>query len=136
MMSRDGRHCATKIRSGGFTLIEILVALAVLAIAMSAVIAATGRYADNAAYLREKTLATWVARNRLGEFLLAPTWPDTGHSDGDTRMGHRRWWWRAQVSQTQDPQLRRIDVEVRASKDGSPVASLSGFTGPHPRPAD
>src|SRR5699024_2361366 len=131
---RGRRSCSRGTRTAGFTLIEILVALAVLAIALGAVIAAAGRYADNAAYLREKTLATWVARNRLAQFMLAPSWPDTGHSGGDARMGEKRWWWRAEVSQTPDPMLRRIDVEVRSSKDGSPVTSLSGFAGPHPTP--
>src|SRR5699024_10415566 len=99
----EARSCSRGTRTAGFTLIEILVALAVLAIALGAVIAAAGRYADNAAYLREKTLATWVARNRLAQFMLAPSWPDTGHSDGDARMGEKRWWWRADVSQTPDP---------------------------------
>lgn len=97
---------------------------------MGAIISATARYADNAAYLREKTVATWVARNRLAELLLAPAWPDTGESDGDTRMGNQHWFWHAQVSNTPDSRLRRIDVEVRATEKGAPVASLSGFMTP------
>ena len=55
-------------RIAGFTLIEMLVAVAVLAIAMAAILGGMARYADNAGHLRERTLGLWVAHNRLVEF--------------------------------------------------------------------
>lgn len=111
----------------GFTLIEVLVAVAVLAIAMGAIIGAVSRYADNAGYLREKSVALWVAHNRLARFTLAADWPPTGEQNGQTRMAGRTWYWHARTRNTQDPALRRIDVKVAAKKDGATVASLTGF---------
>lgn len=113
--------------SRGFTLLEILVAVAVLAIAMSAILAGMARYADNAGYLRAKTLAMWVAHNRLTEIELEPAWPAVGKSDGDVKMGGVEWHWNAEVSSTQDPNLRRIDIRVQAPGRGGDAATLSSF---------
>lgn len=113
--------------AAGFTLIEILAAVAVLAIALSAILAGMARYADNAAYLKEKTLAMWVAHNRLTELELAPAWPATGKSDGDVEMAGIQWKWRVEVKTTPDERLRRVDVSVqRPGRDGD-LARLSGF---------
>jgi general secretion pathway protein I len=112
----------------GFTLVEVLVAVAVLAIAMAAVIGAMARQADNAGYLKQKTLALWVAHNRLAEVQLQPEVPGTGRSDGKVEMGGFEWQWEAVVRATEDPRLRRIDIVVRRPEDrkGS-LAQLSGF---------
>lgn len=112
----------------GFTLVEVLVAVAVLAIAMAAVISAMARQADNAGYLKQKTLAMWVAHNRLTEIQLQAQVPSTGRSDGKAQMGGLEWEWEAAVRATEDPRLRRIDIVVRRPEDrqGS-LAQLSGF---------
>lgn len=126
-MSATQRTERQPFRQRGFTLIEVLVAVAVLAIAMGAIIGAVSRYADNAGYLREKSVAGWVAHNRLARFTLAPHWPATGEQNGHTRMAGRTWYWHAKTQATQDPALRRIDVTVSANKGGATVASLTGF---------
>jgi general secretion pathway protein I len=115
-------------RARGFTLVEVLVAVAVLAIAMGAVISAMARQADNAGYLKQKTLALWVAHNRLTEIQLQSEPPSTGRSDGEADMGGFKWRWEAVVVKTEDPRLRRIDILVRRPDDreGS-LAQLSGF---------
>jgi general secretion pathway protein I len=113
----------------GFTLIEILVAVAVLAIALSAIISGMARYADNASYLKEKTLALWVAHNRLTEIELAPTWPDTGKSDGTVDYAGLSWKWVVEVKTTSDDHLRRVDISVqRPDREGS-LIQLSSFIG-------
>lgn len=120
-------------RARGFTLIEVLVAVAILAVTLSTFIVAGGRYADNARYLRDRTLALWVARNQMVEYYLDETWPDTGTEDGDANMGDREWEWEAEISQTPDPAVRRIDIHVfrvnpvteEPTEDA--VANLSGF---------
>jgi len=113
----------------GFTLLEVLVALAVLAIAMGAVIKATGDYTGNHVWLRDRTLATWVARNVLVQAQIENAWPNVGELKGTQEMGRREWRWLARVSQTDEAQLRRLDVEVYLldAEDDAPVSVLSGF---------
>lgn len=111
----------------GFTLIEIVVALAVLATAMGAIISGMARYADNASYLREKTFALWVAHNRLTEIELEPKWPEIGESDGDVEMGGATWRWFVTVSESPDPNVRRIDIRVQVEGRDGDAAALSGF---------
>ena len=115
--------------SRGFTLIEILAAVAVLAIALAAILAGMARYADNASYIRQKTIALWVAHNRLSEIKMATGWPDTGTSNGKTEMAGQSWKWTETVQTTADDQLRRIDVTVQLDGSEATLAALSGFVG-------
>ena len=115
--------------SRGFTLIEILIALTVLAVAMGAIIKAASDYTIGLSHLRDRTMANWVARNVLNEFQLSNDWPRVGQSKGDMEMGHYEWRWLANISQTDEPELRRLDVEVLSPDENSdsPVTVLSGF---------
>lgn len=113
----------------GFTLLEVLVALAVLALALAAAVSAGAAYVGNQAYLQERTLAHWVARNALIELQLEYPWPGTGKREDDARMADRDWHWRATIDETPEEDMRRVDVEVwLGEKDaGEPLAGLSGF---------
>jgi general secretion pathway protein I len=113
--------------TGGFTLIEVIVAVAVLAFAMGALITGMARYADNAAYLREKTVALWVAHNRLTEIDLEPVWPTVGKSDGDAEEAGIKWRWFVEVADTPDPEVRRINIRVQAQGREGDSAALSSF---------
>lgn len=121
----------------GFTLLEVLVAMAVLAIALSAIVVNGGRFASNASSLRDKSLALWVARNRLTEIELAPAWPTTGKSNDDVKMGGTEWTWRVEVKETADPSLHRIDIRVekKGEKNRNAYATLSGFLSKVGRPS-
>ena len=116
------------MRSRGFTLIEVVVAVAILALALGALISSMARYADNAGYLRDKTVALWVAHNRLTEIGLEPAWPATGKSDGDAELAGIDWRWDVTVSETPDPRVRRVDITVRRKSEAEgQAAALSSF---------
>jgi len=117
-------------RLQGFTLLEVLIALAVLALAMGAVIKATSDYTRNQSYLRDRTLAMWVARNVLVEYQVKGEWLSVGERKGTRDMGNQEWRWLARISQTEEAELRRLDVEVYpvdSDDDENPVSVLSGF---------
>lgn len=99
-------------RSAGFTLIEVLVALAVIALGLTAVIKALGDYADATSYTREKTLASWIATNKLTEMSVAPAWPPLGDSEEDVEFARQKWRCTIEVSETPVTNLRRVDVSV------------------------
>ena len=116
--------------AAGFTLLEVLVALAVLALSMGAVIKATSDYTNNQSYLRDRTMALWVARNVLVQFQVDKEWPKVGERKGTQEMGNREWRWLAVTSQTDEDALRRLDVEVfhiDNEDDELPLSVLSGF---------
>ena len=115
--------------SRGFTLIEILVAVAILAIALAAILAGMARYVDNANYIRQKTIAIWVAHNQLTEMTTQPSWPDTGTSNGNVEMAGLKWKWLAEVKTTPDEHLRRIDINIQREDSDATLATLSGFMG-------
>ena len=117
-------------QGAGFTLLEVLIALAVLALSMAAVIKAVSDYTVNQSYLRDRTMAMWVARNVLVQFQVENEWPDVGERKGTSEMGEREWRWLGVISQTEEAELRRLDVKVFAldsEDDESPLSILSGF---------
>lgn len=117
----------------GFTLLEVMVALAVVAIALAALVKGGSQSAVTAAHLRDKSFAHWVAMNRVAELRLQKEWPATGDSTGDEEMANRHWYTLAKVIATEDPDLRRLEVEVRTSdnKDDAVLARVVAFL---PRP--
>lgn len=127
---RRMRDNSRKSRAG-FTLIEVLAALVIVSLGMLGVITAVGQTASNSTYLREKTIAHWVAMNRLTEARLQPAAPKVDKSSDEVEMAGRRWRWTMNVTQTPVETIRRIDVSVRpleADEDSS-LASVTGFYG-------
>jgi general secretion pathway protein I len=118
-------------RVGGFTLIEALVALAIVAFGMMAVNAQLGRFAATATYMKQKTLASWIATNKITELSLAAQWPGVGKSEGDLEFANQEWFWQAEVTQTELPNLRRVDVSVSLRSDREAVLhKVSGLLEP------
>jgi general secretion pathway protein I len=116
----------------GFTLIEVLAALAIVSLGLLAVIQAVGQTANNSAYLREKTIAHWVAMNRITEMRLDAANLTTGESTGEVQMAQRRWRWEARVTPTAVATMRRIDVDVSLlveDEEPNRLITGTGFVG-------
>ena len=122
------------MRARGFTLLEVLIALAVVALALLALTRTAGGQVSNFDALRERTLAGWVAANVLSETRIATPLPPTGRRDGRLRFANRDWRWTLEVKTTDDPAMRRLDVLVFAGDAVEPSATLNGFGSEQPSP--
>ena len=123
-MTRDAR-----VR-GGFTLVEILVALAIVAVALAAGMRALAQSADGASSLKARTLALWVAQNRLANAQLADPWPPAGANDGDAVEAGVRFVWRETVTGTPNGAFRKIEIVVaQPDMPDYALARLVGYLG-------
>jgi general secretion pathway protein I len=115
----------------GFTLIEVLVALVIVAVSMTGAILVVTQRARDGTYLRDKTLAHWIAMNLLTERRLQTAAPRLGKSSDGLEFGGRQWRWTIEVSETAVDSMRRLDVRVRTAEapEESALATLSGFFG-------
>lgn len=117
---------------GGFTLIEVLVALAIVAIGMAALMSALTSSASTTVFMRDKTLAEWVALNQIEAVRLALQRPTKGEKDGDAEMAGRKWKWHQEVMETEIKGIMRVDVSVKpaeVSGDSNWYATISGIVG-------
>ncbi len=112
----------------GFTLLEALVALAVLAIALAAGVRASGALTDNAARLADVTAAQWCADNQLTALRLARVFPGVGDADFGCEQLGRRYAGRLVVRPTPNPNFRRVDAVV-ADEAGRVLVTLSTVVG-------
>ncbi len=112
----------------GFTLIEIMVALAIITIALGAIIQSTTSSTSNATYLRDKTVASWVAMNQIALMRAKRKWGSTSNKKGTVEMAGREWLWKMQIKTTDEKDIRRLIVDVfAADNDQQTLASLEGY---------
>ncbi len=112
----------------GISLIEVVIALAVLAIALSALINSTSSATANTIGLRDKTMAHWVAMNKMAEIRLSGEWPDIGIKKGKSQLAEREWEVETTINGTPEQSIRRVDIRIR--KPGDPKeTSLTLLTG-------
>ena len=115
-------------RASGFTLVEVLVALAIVSIALMAALRAAGQGTTAAGELRARLHAGWVAENRLAEHRARGDWLALGIARGTERQGGIDYSWREEVIATPNNAFRRVDVFVAAPADESrALAHLTGF---------
>lgn len=119
-------------KSLGFTLIEVMVALAIVALAVPALLFTMDQQIDGTAYLRDRSLAQVVASNRLAELRLAlrdGRQSLRGLTTGSEAMAGRDWYWQMQSQGTEVPDFSRVEVQVRTEEgaDSSSLYTLVAF---------
>ena len=100
---------------GGFTLMEVLVALAVISVALAALISASTDSVYTSNNLKDRTFAQWVAENRATEIRINKNRLVTGTTTGRVKMVHQQWDWKAVITNTPDRYVKQIVIEVRLS---------------------
>lgn len=113
----------------GFTLIEVMVALAIAALSLAAVAAAVSQMVDAASSMQERTYAAWIGHNKIAELRLANVVPEVSESSGEITYAGREWAWEAVVSETGVENLFRVDVTVSAAGSEVGIRTVTGFIG-------
>lgn len=121
------KRCLAVHRLVGFTLIEVLVSLSILAVALGAGLRAAAVAMDNNAELKERTLARWVGRNQLSRLQAGASFPGTGVTTGDAQQGPYTFAWKIDIETTPNPDFRRVSVSVHRPNSDSSLYQVTGF---------
>ena len=132
-MMRSRRRWFMRDLAHGFTLIEILVALAIVAVALAAGMRSVAQSTETANALKYRTLALWVAQNRLAAEQLSIPWPDLGTRNGNVQQANVPFAWRETISTTPNPGFRKIEIIVAdPAQPDYALARLVGYVGQTP----
>ncbi len=121
-------------RAAGFTLIEVMVALAVVAVTLPALLFTLFQQIDGTEYLRDRTIASWVASNKLTELRLMMAKEQTlslSEASGEAEMANRTWYWWLRRESTEIPNFYRIEIRVAATEadeDAGVLITLRPFS--------
>jgi general secretion pathway protein I len=112
----------------GFTLLEVLVALAILAITMAAVSRTASSSIHHVEAVRTRVIADWVAQNRLAQHQARADWPAPGIQTGEETQAGQTYPWQEEIIATPNPTMRRIVVSVYAPDDAKhSLRELTGY---------
>ena len=117
--------------SAGFTLLEVLVAMAIISLGLIGVFSSLSQMLGATSLLRDKTLATWIATDRITEIRVNGEYPDTGERKDSIDMAGVEWAYRIKVAAIPDMDMRRLDVSVSfADEPNNVIATVIGFIAP------
>lgn len=100
------------LHHNGFTLLEVMVSLLIVALALTSLVKGAAGNVNNANELRDKTFAQWVAVNKTNEWRAQNLFPSVGKTTGQQMMGQEEWYWVANVINTENKDIRRVEVRV------------------------
>lgn len=122
-------------KAAGFTLIEVMLALAIFGMAALAAVKAATDHLSSVGYLQDKTFARYVASNRLAELSLTTTWPPANNVTGSEMMAGKEWFWQQQVAETAVGDFRAVNIRVSDQEfdadddDQTSIYQLSRYVG-------
>ena len=126
----DPKHRqAARRRRRGFTLIEVVIALAIAAISLGALTATISQMVDGSNSIQQRTYASWIAQNRIAEMRLANAIPDVSTTTNEVTYAGQEWQLETTVSETGVENLFRIDVAVTLIGSANPAGIVTGFIG-------
>lgn len=103
----------------GFTLIEVLLALAIIGIALTALLKATAQNISNTQRIKEKTISHWVAMQGISMIQLGLVQPlESQESTQVTTLFGQKWYWRTKLSKTPVPSMQQITITVSKNQAG------------------
>jgi len=120
----------------GFTLIEVLIALAVIAISLGAILSTSGSQAQQATYLKQKSIAHWVAMNEMTRLQVENSFPSLGDEKGSTEMANHEWFWtRTTKELAVTKKVREVSFQIYADKQRkNKLTQLTGNVRNVPKP--
>jgi general secretion pathway protein I len=123
---------SAQVSSRGFTLVEVLVALTIVALGLTALMVAVSGTARTSGYLRDKTIAQWIALNRLTQVRLTVNKLGDNQDAGQIDFAGRQWHYDTRYFDTQFQSMKRVEVRVYpgdAKTKSNPLAQSTGFMG-------
>lgn len=114
-------------RAGGFTLIEVLIALAILAIALAATMRATGLAISSATETKQRTYATWVAQNRIAMLTATRTFPAVGTDSGQIMLAGMSFQWMQTTNETANRNFRKVEIAVSLADQTHTLTKLNAY---------
>ncbi len=120
--------CDSTDDSRGFTLLEVLIALTIISLSLGALISTSGSQAGSAGYLKQKTIAHWVAMNEITQMQIEQAFPGKGDTRGSTEMAGTEWYWTRTVKETEDENSRQVEIKIYLDEEReSSLTRLIGY---------
>ncbi len=99
----------------------------VIALSLFAIFESTSTVALHSSYLKEKTIANWVAQNRIALYRARKTWGSVSNTSGQVSMANVEWDWKMHIAETENPNVRKIDVDVFFNGGDTIKGSATGY---------
>jgi len=117
------------MRQHGFTLVEVMVALSIVALSLMGIAASMNQMIDAANTMRERTYASWIAQNKIAELRLANAQAEVSSTSGEIDYANTTWVWSADISETGIEGFFRIDVAISLAGSEYIIRTVTGFIG-------